>query len=87
MELYERQLNFLESILNFHPEFIEIFTPEEKQLFHTYFLPNWEQVADFKEYHQRITKIDPEIEKKATALLIKFLDAHEVHSTNLLPRQ
>jgi hypothetical protein len=85
MELYERQLNFVESILAFHPEFMKIFSADEQDTFRTYFLPDWDKVKDFKEYHRQITTADPMIEARATALLRQFIIAHKVNHTQLLP--
>lgn len=85
MELYERQLNFIESILSFHPEFIEIFSSQEQDVFKTYFLPDWDVVRDFREYHRQITTADPDIEEHATTLLRRFIEAHQINHTGLLP--
>lgn len=84
MELYQRQLNFLESILTFHPEFMEIFSTEEQDIFRKYFLPDWDKTKDFRDYHRQITLADPTIENRATALLCRFIASHKVNHTGLL---
>lgn len=39
-KIYENQLNYVESILYNHPEFIEVIKNEEMALFDKYFRPN-----------------------------------------------
>lgn len=83
-DLYERQLNSIEDLLSFHPDYIGVLTPQEQYLFRKYFLPDWREVTDFWVYHERLVQDSPGIEDAATGVLSKFLTAHSVDPAYLL---
>lgn len=86
IELYERQLNFVESMVEFHPESLGIFSAQEKELFERYFLPDWSKVDDFKEYYRQLISEDPSLPEKAATLMARFIKAHKVQNAeSLLP--
>lgn len=84
LELYEYQLNAVEDLLSFHPDFIDVLTPEEQVVFRFYFLPDWDRVDDYRVYHAHLLQENPSIVEKATALLRKFLAAHRIDPRFLL---
>lgn len=78
LALYERQLNFVESMVHFHPDSLDIFAPEELAVFNRYLLPDWEAVFDYRDYYRQMLQDDPSLYEKAHELLTRYVLHHEV---------
>lgn len=86
LERYEYQLNAIESLIEFHPEFLDIFKDSEVELFKRYYLPDWDKTDDYREYYAQLLDKDPDILDKIRPLMNKFIAAHRIEDGDrLLP--
>lgn len=70
---YNDESNFLDGFYEFHPEFFDSLTPEEREAIETYYLTGKEVPGNVFEYRRELIQRRPEIENEAHQAFNKLL--------------